>query len=197
MLFAAAAALLAACGQSGAASSAPNTTSKPSAPSVVPHAGGNGGIDVASLPGRITFSDETYVYVVKANGSGHKRLTRGAARDFDPGWSPDGRRIVFRSERDGSSQIYVMNADGTGQRNISKTREDNWGPAWSPDGAWIAFNSPWNWKHSDVRVRHEARRLGREETGRHLGGVPCLVAGREADRLHVNGTGCVWVQPGL
>ena len=27
------------------------------------------------------------------------------------GWSPDGRRIAFRSDRDGNNEIYVMNAD--------------------------------------------------------------------------------------
>lgn len=135
-----AAAVLAACGQTGPASAVSGTPGKPSVPSVVLHRGGNG-IDVASLAGRVTFSDETYIYTVSADGSGLKRLTSGPARDFDPAWSPDGTRIVFRSERDGSSQIYVMNADGTGQRNISRTVEDNWGPAWSPDSAWIVFNS--------------------------------------------------------
>jgi Tol biopolymer transport system component len=106
----------------------------------VPTTGGSG-VEFASLTGRITFSDERYVYVVNANGSQLRRLTNGAAPDFDPAWSPDGKQIVFRSQRTGSSQIYVMKADGTDQRNISRTLEDNWGPAWSPDGAWIAFNS--------------------------------------------------------
>lgn len=135
-----AAIVLAACGQQGAASGGSTASGKPSPASVVSHTVGNG-IDVASLVGRITFSDESYVFVANANGSGLRRLTNGPARDFDPAWSPDGKRIVFRSERDGSSQIYVMNADGSAQRNISRTAEDNWGPAWSPDGAWIAFNS--------------------------------------------------------
>jgi len=135
-----AAIVLAACGQTDAASGSSTGSGKPSAPSGVSDTGGNR-IDPASLVGRITFSDDTFVYVVNANGSGLTRLTKGPTRDFDPAWSPDGKRIVFRSERDGSSQIYVMNADGTGQRNISRTAEDNWGPAWSSDGAWIAFNS--------------------------------------------------------
>jgi TolB protein len=41
------------------------------------------------------------------DGSGVQRLTRNFAGDADPDWSPDGRRIVFVSNREGNSDIYV------------------------------------------------------------------------------------------
>ena len=33
-------------------------------------------------------------------------------------FSPDGTRVVFKSDRSGSQQVYIMNADGSGQRRI-------------------------------------------------------------------------------
>ena len=67
------------------------------------------------------------------------RLTTDPATDFDPTWSPDGRQIAFRSQRDGNDEIYIMNSDGTCQANLTNDAADDWSPAWSPDGTKIAF----------------------------------------------------------
>ena len=55
---------------------------------------------------------------MNADGSGQQRLTTQGAQ---PGWSPDGQKIAFMSERDGNSEIYTMNADGSQQRNLTRT----------------------------------------------------------------------------
>jgi TolB protein len=117
------------------AGSSPGSTASPqsAASSGLPAA--SGGIDMSALTGRITFSNGTDdIYVVSANGSGLRKLTSNPANDFDPAWSPDGRMIAFRSERDGNTEIYVMAADGSAQRNLSRDPSDDWGPTWSPDG---------------------------------------------------------------
>jgi Tol biopolymer transport system component len=76
-------------------------------------------------------SDE--LYLVNADGSGFRRLTRNAAADEEAAWSPDGRKIAFISRRDrGAAEVYVMNADGTGQRRLTRTHGDEGGLAWSP-----------------------------------------------------------------
>jgi TolB protein len=59
------------------------------------------------------------IYVMNADGSGKRNLTRNPAQDGRPSWSPDGRRIAFVSNRDGRHEAHVMNADGSGQRSLT------------------------------------------------------------------------------
>ncbi len=59
-----------------------------------------------------------------------------------PFWSPDGRRIVFQSDRiDGNREIYLMNADGSGLVRLTQNAAEDQTPVWSPDGTRIAFQS--------------------------------------------------------
>ena len=90
---------------------------------------GNGDIYILNIDGALQGSGQVAA----------TRLTTNPASDFDPTWSPDGKRIAFRSQRDGNDEIYVMNADGTCQRNLTNDAVNDWSPAWSPDGKHIAF----------------------------------------------------------
>ena len=58
------------------------------------------------------------IYVMNADGSGQRRLTRQLG-DGAPAWSPDGRKIAFCSVRR-QREVYVMNADGSGQRRLTR-----------------------------------------------------------------------------
>jgi Tol biopolymer transport system component len=77
-------------------------------------------------PGRWSYSTNGDVWVMNADGSGQRNLTRSQAHPFatdrSPVWSPDGRKIVFVSNRDRNGEIYVMNADGTGKRNLTQLK---------------------------------------------------------------------------
>ena len=60
------------------------------------------------------------IYVMNADGTNRRRLTKHLAHDRYPAWSPDGENIVFYSERDGrSGEIYVMDANGNNQQNLT------------------------------------------------------------------------------
>jgi TolB protein len=78
------------------------------------------------------------------DGANGKTLVENLGlHDQWPNWSPDGRSIVFSSNRDDVhwNELYVMNADGSNQRRLtSTTDENNAAPEYSPDGKKIAFS---------------------------------------------------------
>ena len=63
------------------------------------------------------------------------------SNDAFPDFSPDGRRIVFRSMRDGNAEIYVMNADGTDVQRLTHHEATDTMPAFSSAGDRVAFTS--------------------------------------------------------
>jgi Tol biopolymer transport system component len=98
---------------------------------------------VTSVP---RFAEAHEIFVMNADGSGVRRLTRNSVNDGYPAWSPDGKWIAFSREDphsrklgDVSFDIWVMRADGSGARQLTNSRDDEVEPAWSPDGRQIAF----------------------------------------------------------
>jgi TolB protein len=68
-----------------------------------------------------------------------RQLTRTAGIDTGPCYAPNGRQIVFESDREGTQQLYVMGADGADVRRISFNEGRYSTPVWSPRGDYIAF----------------------------------------------------------
>ncbi len=71
------------------------------------------------------------------------RLTTDPAEDRSPLWTPDGQRIVFASNREGTWGLFWKAADGTGDVERLVTREGvpYLAPyGWSPDGTKLVFS---------------------------------------------------------
>ena len=83
---------------------------------------------------------DSEIYSMNADGSHVRRLTHSPKFDFPGPWSPDGRRMLFYSQRSGAD-VWVMNADGTRQRNLTRNPAADGGGSWSPDGRRIVFDT--------------------------------------------------------
>ena len=77
---------------------------------------------------------------VNAQGQDRKTLTEGGLNS-GPNVSPDGKKVVFCSSRDGQYDIYAMNIDGSNVHRVVQTAGADFRPCWSPDGKRIVFTS--------------------------------------------------------
>jgi Tol biopolymer transport system component len=93
------------------------------------------------------------LYIMDADGTHVRQLTHTpGCYNGGPFFSPDGRRVIFRSDRKKKDylQIYLINADGSGERALTDTKGVNWGPYWYKDGMHIAYAAA---DHSNPAVR--------------------------------------------
>jgi TolB protein len=79
------------------------------------------------------------VFVMHPDGSHKRRLTH-SGQNWEPRWSPDGRRIAYvHAGRSTRPKLWIMNANGRGKRRLTSGPGADYAPRWSPDGQWIAF----------------------------------------------------------
>lgn len=119
------------------------------------------------------------LWVMNSAGGNRSALTT-VAGDNRPAWSPDGRSVVFMSDRDGNQDIYRVDvATGQVTRLTDSTTLDAV-PTVSPDGQWVAFlsNREGGWKIYAVPL---------------AGGQTRLIAAIKGDLGDWNGQGLQWV----
>ena len=93
---------------------------------------------------KITFAgfdndrDNFDIFLINADGSGLIRLssarkTNGKwSNNEDPAFAPDGRHVLFVSDRTGVKQLYLVNTDGTNERRITYDNRYYSKPKWGP-----------------------------------------------------------------
>src|ERR1035437_7027965 len=81
------------------------------------------------------------IYTVNRDGTGLKRITNYNTYTAEGVLSPDGKRVVFTSLKDGDLDIYTMNVDGTDVRQLTHQAGYDGGPWWTHDGTRLIFSS--------------------------------------------------------
>jgi Tol biopolymer transport system component len=80
------------------------------------------------------------IWVMDADGSNQRPLTNDEAVDSQPTWAPNGKRILFVSDRSAdNAQIFVVGPEGRGLRQVTSSTGAKSTPSFSPDGFSIAY----------------------------------------------------------
>ena len=79
------------------------------------------------------------LWSVDVEGERVRELTHGDWRDSSPVWSPDGIKIAFLSDRDGTTQIHVMWMDTREVAQLTHLERSPGSLRWSPGGKHLAF----------------------------------------------------------
>jgi Tol biopolymer transport system component len=98
-------------------------------------------------------SQRSNLYVMNADGSGRRRLTR-LRNARSPAWSPNGAAIAFthRPEKGSNREIFVLTLRTGKLRRLTRTKADESLPQWSPDGRRIVYQRWGDTDEDDVFV---------------------------------------------
>jgi len=81
------------------------------------------------------------LYTLPSEGGEATRITSGQAYDMQPRYSPDGGRIVFVSDRNGSENLWIADADGGNAEALTEDERENYmSPMWTADGRYVIAN---------------------------------------------------------
>ncbi|TNE71532.1 amidohydrolase [bacterium] len=95
-------------------------------------------LDISPDGKQIVFDLMGDLYIMPITGGKADTLTRGMAYDVHPRFSPDGKSIVYISDRSGSDNVWIMDLATKEKTAITKSDDDYFPSAeWTPDGKYI------------------------------------------------------------
>ena len=116
-------------------------------------------VTVVNKEANTTNSD---IWLVPVSGGSSTLLTNSPKHDRHPRWSPDGKTILFESNRTGLMQIYAIAVSSGETKKLTNISTEASGAVWSPDGKLIAFMSAVFPEFSD-KPFDEAEKLNKEK----------------------------------
>jgi dipeptidyl aminopeptidase/acylaminoacyl peptidase len=81
------------------------------------------------------------IWIMDADGGNQRQMTRDAASDNHPRWSPNGNKLLFVSGRKNGDQAWVIPVNGGAPYQVTDFYMGISNPEWSPDGKNIVFSS--------------------------------------------------------
>ena len=98
-------------------------------------------LDVSPDGQTIVFDMLGDIYTLPIGGGTAKKIVGGMSFESQPKFSPDGKTIVFLSDRSGAENVWVSKADGTEPKAITKDKKTMYvSPNWTPDGEYIVVS---------------------------------------------------------
>ncbi len=102
------------------------------------------------------------IWVMNADGSRPRQLTRDPAIDYNPAFSPDGKTVAFVTDRHGNNEIYLCDLARGGERRLTYNPADDQQPKFSPDGQELYFLSDRGGRYAIWRMAVTAAGSGSE-----------------------------------
>ncbi len=98
-------------------------------------------VDVSPDGKNIAFDLMGDIYTVPITGGKATPVTRGISFDTHPRFSPDGKKILFTSDRSGSENLWWLDPEKKDTFQVTKEKDQNFpSAAWTPDGNYIVYS---------------------------------------------------------